>query len=383
MKRGREVILILAAAFFGVGESVPARLRSMWKGRNPIELALHPASRRAGTRWPTFVLGIALALGLCGCEAEAAPGGQQLLSFEEPAMGTLFTIRIYADETRTAEAETAATRAFARIRELEAIFSDWDGDSEVLKFCHQPAGTRVKLSAELHEILTSAQKLAVATDGAFDPTIGPLAHLWRLSQRDQTLPRESQLQRAFATVGYDKLTLNTDGTAVLAVDLMRINLGGIAKGYAADDALKLLREAGFPRAALAASGDIAVGDPPPGEIGWRIGLTSIQSPDDPDCHIRLANAAVSTSGDTQQFIEIGGQRYSHIVDPKTGLGLTERRSVSVVAPDATTSDSLATALSVIGLDGAARVLSQYPGTSARIRRLTDEQRVGDFPETVE
>ncbi len=262
-------------------------------------------------------------------------------------MGTLFRIQIYAESEDKAAA--AAEAAFARIGELNGIFSDYEANSELMRFCHAPAGTPVALSDELFEILDHAQKLAARSDGAFDVTIGPLIRLWRLSHRDGRLPTQDQLATAFERSGYRKLVLDPQArTGTLTVDHMRLDLGGIAKGFAADEALQILRAHGFPRSLVAASGDIAIGDSPPGEKGWRIGLTSVASPEEPDQFVLLANAAVSTSGDTQQFVEIDGTRYSHIVDPRTGLGLTERRSVSVVAPSAMETDSLATCLSVLG-----------------------------------
>jgi len=261
-------------------------------------------------------------------------------------MGTRFQIRLYADSE--AQAKAAADKAFARVQELNAIFSDYEADSELMEFCHQPAGTPVKLSPELFEILSQSQELAQKSDGAFDVTLGPVIRLWRLSRRDGRLPTEEALQEAFAKSGHEKLILDPEEqTGTLTVEGMRLTLGGIAKGWAADEALQLLRDAGLPQALVAASGDIALGDPPPGENGWRVGLNSILSPEEPDYFLELANAAVSTSGDTQQFVEIDGKRYSHIVNPKTGLGLIKRRSVSVVAPRATLTDSLATCISVL------------------------------------
>ncbi|MFT5466925.1 MAG: thiamine biosynthesis lipoprotein [Verrucomicrobiales bacterium] len=307
------------------------------------------------------------ALSACGAD-------QQLLQFRDHAMGTTFLIRVYAEDGKAAE--KASKKVMERVRALEAIFSDYDGDSEVLRFCHHPPGTRVKLSPELYEVLTKAQELAEHTDGAFDVTIGTLIHLWRRADRDQELPDENDLKRAFAQIGRQHLKLNPDGTGEIAIDQVRVFLGGIAKGYAADEGLKIMREAGFPRCIVAASGDIAVGDPPPGETGWRIGITSLNSPDEPDRFVRIANAGVSTSGDSQQYLELDGERYSHIVDPQTGLGLTHRRSVTVIAPDAMTTDSLATALSVLGPNQ--QLLEKYPGSTARIVDEEAELFLGEF-----
>ena len=132
---------------------------------------------------------------------------------------------------------------------------------------------------------------------------------------------------------------------------MLLDLGGIAKGYAADAALAVLRQHGITRALVAAGGDIAVGDAPPDAVGWKVGIAPLKNADAPPTHyLLLKNAGVSTAGDSEQFVEIAGRRYSHIIDTKTGLGLVGRRSVTVIAPNATTSDGLDTAICVMGVE---------------------------------
>lgn len=262
-------------------------------------------------------------------------------------MGTMFSIRIYG--TDEDKAGVAARNAFSRVRELNAIFSDYEPESELLQFCRTPPGIAKELSAELFDILTLGWNLAKETDGRFDPTIGPLVRIWRQSHRLARLPTAGKLDEAFARTGFKHLKLHDDRTASLEVEGMRLDLGGIAKGYAADEALAILKKHGFPQSLVAASGDLAIGDAPPTKLGWRIGLNSVSSPDKPDRFLVVSNCGISTSGDTQQFVVLDGKRYSHIVDPATGLGLTDRKSVSVLAPNATTSDSMATALSVMGV----------------------------------
>ena len=133
-----------------------------------------------------------------------------------------------------------------------------------------------------------------------------------------------------------------DHTVLLKLPGMQLDLGGIAKGYAADEALATLRARGIKSALVAVGGDIAIGDAPPGQQGWRIGLEPVGG------ELLLHNAAVSTSGDTEQFREIGGVRYSHIIDPKTGRGITSRIAVTVVARRGLEADPIATAISVLG-----------------------------------
>jgi thiamine biosynthesis lipoprotein len=147
-----------------------------------------------------------------------------------------------------------------------------------------------------------------------------------------------------------------------------LDLGGVAKGYIIDQALAVLRRRGLSTAMIEAGGDIVVGDPPPGARGWRISVPH----DDPALSARaaaLVNAAISTSGDAEQFVEIGGRRYSHIVDPRTGLGSTTRALATVIAPRGAIADALATALAVVGAEGAAALLERSPESMGVVRSV--------------
>ncbi|MFK5924608.1 MAG: FAD:protein FMN transferase [Verrucomicrobiota bacterium] len=275
-----------------------------------------------------------------------------LLSFQKPRMGTLFTIRLWADPADSQKARAAADAAFEEIGRLNSILSDYELNSELLLITRKPKDTWLPASDDFINILNISRQLSIATDGAFDVTAGPHIRNWRLSKRDHRLPRASSLQDAFSKTGYQKVEIDKKKKAVkFAVDRMRLDFGGIAKGYAADAALAILTQHGFPRAIVAGSGDIVVGDAPPDQpLGWAIGIRSLDKEDSKKLTdtVLLIHSAVSTSGDMQQFIDIDGKRYSHIVDPKTGLGLTERIGVTIIGPNAVTTDSTATAVSVMG-----------------------------------
>ena len=180
--------------------------------------------------------------------------------------------------------------------------------------------------------------------------------------------------QALERTGYQNLKLNiTDSTAELKKAGMLLDLGGIAKGYAADEALKSLKECGIQRALVALGGDIAVSDAPPGKDGWTIeiatnGFPGLAKPKP----LLLRQAAVSTSGDAEQYVEIGGIRYSHIIDPRTGKALTGRSSVTVIAPTATESDGLATAISVLGPDRGLELVESAPGVAALMIQETEQ-----------
>ena len=318
-------------------------------------LLLISQNNRCAPWLPLVILG-SLFLYAEACQGQVKPttaiAKPVLMSYQKPRMGTLFTIRLWAVPADSQKAGAAADSAFEEISRLNSILSDYELNSELLLVTQQPKNVWSPVSDDFLKVLTLSHKLAAATDGAFDVTAGPHIRNWRLSKRDRRLPRPDRIQDAFSKTGYQKLAIDHKNKAVkFAVDGMRLDLGGIAKGYAADAALAILIKQGFPQAIVAGSGDIVAGDPPPDHPeGWAIGIRSLDMEDSEKLTdtVLLSHSAVSTSGDTQQFLDIDGLRYSHIVDPKTGLGLTERIGVTIIGPNAVTTDSTATAVSVMG-----------------------------------
>lgn len=283
--------------------------------------------------------------------------------FSGPGMATIFRIACYAEEKKTAE--LAVEECFQKIAELNAIFTDYDPASELMRLCAPDAVMPFSASGPLFALLRRARSLAEVSGGAFDPTCGHLSHLWRRTKRTGVLPPEERLAHGIAATDWRRITLEEEGRRVRLAPGTLIDLGGIAKGWAADECLRLLRARGISRALVQAGGDTAAGDPPPGEDGWDILL---RTGDGRETRIRLANRAVSTSGDLHQHVEIGGRRYSHILSPRTGLGLVERIACSVTAPDCTTSDALATAMCVLGEEKGLRLAQKLPGVEVRFTR---------------
>ncbi|MFO0851140.1 MAG: FAD:protein FMN transferase [Gemmataceae bacterium] len=286
--------------------------------------------------------------------------------FESKHMGTTFRIVLYAADKPTAEA--AAKAGFDRVAELDRVMSDYSPKSELMTLCaanDTAPGVPRPVSRDLFAVLQEAQALSKRSDGAFDVTVGPAVKLWRLARRTQRFPDAKELADARSKVGYDKVTLDpAKRTVALTVPGMRLDLGGIAKGYAADQVLVLLRDKfGIRQALVAASGDVACGDPPSGKTGWSVDIAPLAK-GRPVRTLSLANAAVSTSGDLEQFVEIGGVRYSHVLDPRTGVGLTGRRSVTVVAPKGVNADSLTKAASVLPPEKALALIDATPGAAA-------------------
>jgi FAD:protein FMN transferase len=348
------------------------------------------------TPWANIVRCLlALSLMMTSSRPEgAAPPSAALTRFTytQYHMGVNARLVVYAPNQSTAEDACAA--AFARIAALDSIMSDYRRDSELTRLSTGAGGPPVRVSPDLFHVLRRAQDVARHSGGAFDVTAGPVIALWRTARKTAVLPDPEALQSARRPVGWRKLRLDERARTVrLAVRGMKLDLGGIAKGYAADAAQTVLKEHGVTRALVELGGDIVVSGPPPGTEGWTIrvpnaamsvgsGQWAVGSNDRsfqlPTAHcplptdLRFVHRAISSSGDTEQFAVIGGRRYSHVVDPRTGLALTNRVQVTLTAPDGLTSDPLSTALSVLDEKGRSKLLKTYPGTTAYVRVLNGE-----------
>jgi thiamine biosynthesis lipoprotein len=313
---------------------------------------------------------VLLVLALAGCATQ--PATQTTLThyeFEKPEMGVPFRIVLYA--SGQPRAEDAAKAAFARVEQLNNIFSDYEFDSELSALSRSAGkGQAVKVSPELWHVLSRAHDLARESGGAFDITVGPFVSLWRKARREQKMPDAAKLEAAGVAVGWEKLRLDPKNrSAELLVSGMRLDLGGIAKGYALDQALQVLRARKISQALVSGGGDLVVGDPPNGKGGWRVELPPLDASNAPPAQfVELRNAALSTSGDLYQRLEIDGKRYSHIVDPRTGIGLTDHSLVTVIAPDGITADSLTKVGSILPPETALKFMQHRRGVAVRIVR---------------
>ena len=307
-------------------------------------------------------MGMAWALATLSVQAEP-------WRFQREGMGTRFTIVCCSGDR--AAAQQAAEAAFDVAEEVNRVASDYQADSELASLGSVPAGSSVVLSPLLFGLLEHSRALAEATNGAFDPTLGPLTRLWRQTRQQRRLPEVAVLDVAREATGWRHFSLDPSSRRVtLHRAGMRFDLGGVAKGYAADLMLESLAAAGLRQAMVAAGGDIRLGDPPPGRDGWRVAVQTVDLTRHDEVRV-LANAAISTSGDLHQWVEIDGVRYSHILDPATGLGLTRRMAATVIADEAKLSDALATAACVMG-PGATAALQKLPGVrEVKIRVVED------------
>jgi thiamine biosynthesis lipoprotein len=334
-------------------------------------MADRPTIFRCGS-WPVGMAAMAVVLAV-GVGLSAADASRLArYEFAQVEMGMQFKLILYSEGERAAN--QAAEAAFARIHQLNGIMSDYDARSELSRLSDTAgSGRAVRVSQDLWNVLARAQALAEQSDGAFDITVGPYVKLWRRARREKEMPAAERMAEARAAVGYRFLRLEAAArTAELVRPGMRLDLGGIAVGYAIDEALVVLARQGVTQALVDGSGDIVVSNPPPGQMGWRIGVAPLEAKNGPPSRfLILRNCAVTTSGDAWQFVELDSKRYSHIVDPKMGLGLTDSSLVIVVAPDGISADCLTKAVAVLGPGRGLKFVEQFPRTAALVVRQVD------------
>jgi len=318
----------------------------------------------ATSRWTVAAL-VALA---------ALPAAQQpaLHRYEsvEPYMGTLVKITVYASDGQTADESFRV--AFDRIGDLDRILSDYKPDSELNRIATTAVDRPVRVSDELFTVLAASQELAAATNGAFDVTQGPVIRLWREARRTSRLPDETALREAASRSGYRKLHLDSvNRTVKFDQPGMALDVGAIGKGYAASEALEVLGRRGIRSALVAVSGDLAFSEAPPGERGWRIDIHGEdRALSDVPRVLELTNAAVSTSGNSEQHLDVGGRRYSHVIDPSSGIGLVDDITVTVIAPSGLDADGLDTAVSVVGPERGLALIESRAHVAALIVQRT-------------
>lgn len=319
---------------------------------------------------------------LTGCST-IRPSHLTRFEFQRPEMGLPFRLVLYAP---TPEAATNAFEAaFARIADLNGCLSDYDETSELSKLSRSSgSGNSVPISEDLWRVLDRATVVSRCSDGAFDITVGPLVQLWKRARRQRELPSEERLSEARSKVNWQAIELDrpvasvsanraTPHSARLTLSGMRLDPGGIAKGYALGEAAKVIRTKGLKCFLISGGGDMVAGQPPPGKTAWRIKIGAFDTVNAPSArYISLREQSLCTSGDQFQRVEINGVRYSHIVDPRTGHAITDHSLVTMIGPDPMTTDALSKVVSVLGpTEGLARI-RQFPGVECLVFRQPRE-----------
>jgi thiamine biosynthesis lipoprotein len=290
----------------------------------------------------------------------------------EAHMGTQTRIVLYAADA--ASADRAMRAGFARIAQLDGELSDYREDSGLMRLAAQAGRGDIAVGADLFRVLQAGQDVAERSGGAFDVTQGALTRLWRSARKLSELPRSERIERARANGGYRYLHLDAQARTV-RIDRPGIGLdvGGIAKGYAADEALAAVTGQGVTRALVALGGDIAVSDAPPDAPGWRVSIAPLAPAQAPlrataQTTLYLRHAAVSTAGDAEQWFEVDGRRYSHLIDPRGGWPMQGRSATTVIARRGIDADGLDTAAALLGPIEGARLVESVPGAAMRMER---------------
>ncbi len=287
-------------------------------------------------------------------------------TFRAELMGTPFGLSI-AGDIPPAEARAAADAAFAEVARVEALLSEWRPDSEISRI-NAAAPAPVKVSAETRAVLGHALDLARSSQGAFDPTWAALRGIWRFDWRDDErprLPQKSALMAALSRVDHQKVHIEGEAVRLGQAD-MALGLGGIAKGYGIDRAAQVLRARGLRRFIVDGGGDLFVAGLKAPGTPWTIGIRHPRDAGRLLAELPVTDAAVVSSGDYERFFELGGRRYHHIIDLRTGQPAERSVAVTVRAPDATTADALATAIFVLGSRDGLALAARHPKVEAAV-----------------
>ena len=305
--------------------------------------------KRRGSLLLAVLILAALASWLIRDMTARAPSRIVLQVEPKGVMGTVSKLAAITVRRQASVAQQALDSAEAEMRRLEALLSTWIESSQISRFNAAPAGETMELNTEVVEVLRLAQGSHVATSGVFDITILPLVELWRNAAERNLTPSPESLRFARAESAWDQIRIDGDGVAK-TLSSTRVDVDGIAKGYAIDKTLALLQKSDLSGGLVEIGGDLKVfGAGPTGET-WTV---AIRSPfeDQVWAEIEIQEGAVCTSGDYARYLEIDGRRFGHILDPRSGQPVVETQAVTVVGRDAATADVWATALSILGVAG--------------------------------
>ena len=247
------------------------------------------------------------------------------------------------------EARILSEKCFALVDSFNLIYSDYDPNSELSRLNALSGKGKQYVSPAMLDILLASQKAYQQSNGAYDISIGPLSMVWRKARKTKLFPDSSSVIKARHLIGLSRIRIDSPHHSILMpVEGMRLDLGGIAKGYVAQKIVDFLKEQGIKQSLVDAGGDMAMGDPPNTSQGWIVGVNVPETTDELlSGYLILHNMAVATSGDAYQYIAHNGKKYSHIIDPRTGYGIQSQRNVTVIAKNGTDADWLATACSIL------------------------------------
>ena len=321
-----------------------------------------------------------VSLGASNCSC-ARKGPVKVDSGHQIVMGTFARVVVVA-ESREAGLDCIQA-AMAEVHKVDELMSDYKDDSDIGRVNEKAAEIPVPVSEWTFDVLKRSVEFSRLTDGAFDVTVGPLMDLFREAKKGAAAPTEQQIAEAKSKVGFEKLKLDGQNRTVqFAVEGMRLDLGGIAKGYAIDKAVEAAQQHGAIGGMVDIGGDIrCFGSPPEGRENW---LIAVQNPDATVEHtsggqllltLKVTDTAVTTSGDYRQYVMIGGLRRSHIMNSQTGSSAEGLSSVTIIADNATDADALATSVSVMGAEKGLALIEEQPNVEAILISSGPEYKV--------
>ncbi len=281
---------------------------------------------------------------------------------EQAIMGTRIAVEFW-DEDKV-HAEQCAEQVFNEMRRIDALMSPYKPNSELSRINQQAAGQAVRISEELFNLLEKALQMSQLSNGAFDITFSSVGHLY--NYREGIKPSEADIQQSLAAINFRHVLLNKTNRSVhFARSGVRIDLGGIAKGYAVDNGIAILAKCGIRGGLVSAGGDSRIlGDR--GNRPWMMGVRHPRKKDAVAVMLPLSNTAISTSGDYERFFIEDGKRYHHIISPSTGKSVSTTWSATVIGPDTTTTDALSTTLFVLGPEKGLQLVESLEGIDAVI-----------------
>lgn len=279
-------------------------------------------------------------------------------------MGTIVEITTVGNES---DCRQAMELAFGEIKRIDSLMNVYDEDSEISRINQAAGESAVAVSEDTFEVIDRAVEYADRTDGALDISVAPLMELWGFGSDKNQVPANGELKKRLSLVNYKNIIMDKSRSTVkLESPGMRIDVSGIAKGYAVDRAVQALKDAGVQSALVNAGGDIYAMSSPPGRDSWHIGIRNPRNRADLLGIVKLRDRAVATSGDYENFFEVDGKRYCHIIDPETGWPVSGIMSVTIVASDTTGADALATAVFPLGAEGGMKMIEELEGVEGVI-----------------
>jgi len=275
-------------------------------------------------------------------------------------MGSRFDISVVANNQQ--EGYKYIDIAIDEITRIEKLISSWDKNSQTSEVNRNAGIKPVKVNIELFNLIERSLAISKLTDGAFDISYASMDRIWKFDGSLKVMPSKKEIENSVAKVGFENVILNKkESTVFLKLKGMKIGFGGIAKGYAADKAKKLLQDKGVVAGIINASGDMNTWGVQPNGEDWKVGITNPLNKNKVFALLPISNSAVVTSGNYEKFVEFNGVRYSHIINPKTGYPSSGIVSVSVFAPKSELADALATSVFVMGLDVGLDFVNQLKG----------------------